>query len=66
MFLGAYVTEVTKRNNIKIWPGECHVHAGITDKDINLMLQKYSKAEFLVHPECRELPLHYTTYLKGI
>ena len=52
MFLGAYVAEVTKRNNIKIWPGECHVHAGITDKDINSMLQKYSKAEFLVHPEC--------------
>ena len=29
MFLGAYVAEVTKRKNIKIWPGECHVHAGI-------------------------------------
>lgn len=52
MFLGAYVAEVTKRDNIKIWPGECHVHAGITDKDINSMLQKYVRAEFLVHPEC--------------
>lgn len=52
MFLGAYVAEETKRNNIKIWPGECHVHAGITDKDINSMLAKYSNAEFMVHPEC--------------
>ncbi|WP_415312338.1 quinolinate synthase NadA [Candidatus Nitrosocosmicus sp. FF01] len=52
MFLGAYVAEVTKRKNIKIWPGECHVHAGITDKDINLMLNKYRNAEFMVHPEC--------------
>ena len=52
MFLGAYVAEETKRSNIKIWPGECHVHAGITDKDINSMLRKYSNAEFMVHPEC--------------
>jgi quinolinate synthase len=52
MFLGAYVAEVTKRKNIKIWPGECHVHAGITDKDINIMLSKYGNAEFMVHPEC--------------
>lgn len=52
MFLGAYVAEMTKRKNIKIWPGECHVHAGITDKDINLMLNKYRNAEFMVHPEC--------------
>ncbi len=52
MFLGAYVAEVTKRNNIKIWPGECHVHAGIRSEDINAMLKKYRNAEFLVHPEC--------------
>lgn len=52
MFLGAYVAEVTKRKNIKIWPGECHVHAGITNNDINSMLQKYKHAEFMVHPEC--------------
>jgi len=52
MFLGAYVAEVTKRNNIKIWPGECHVHAGITANDINGMLKNYRQAEFLIHPEC--------------
>lgn len=52
MFLGAYVAEVTKRSNIKIWPGECHVHAGIRAEDINAMLKNYKNAEFLVHPEC--------------
>jgi quinolinate synthase len=52
MFLGAYVAEVTKRKNIKIWPGECHVHAGINSDDINTMLLNYKNAEFLVHPEC--------------
>jgi quinolinate synthase len=52
MFLGAYVAEVTKRKNIKIWPGECHVHAGIRSEDINLMLKNYKNAEFLIHPEC--------------
>jgi quinolinate synthase len=52
MFLGAYVAEVTKRKNIKIWPGECHIHAGIRSEDINLMLKNYKNAEFLIHPEC--------------
>jgi quinolinate synthase len=52
MFLGAYVAEVTKRKNIKIWPGECHVHAGIRSEDINSMLKNYKNAEFLIHPEC--------------
>ncbi|MDX1372439.1 MAG: quinolinate synthase NadA [Nitrososphaeraceae archaeon] len=52
MFLGSYVSEVTKRKNMFIWPGECHVHAGIKAEDINLMLKKYKNAEFLVHPEC--------------
>jgi quinolinate synthase len=52
MFLGAYVAEITKRKNIKIWPGECHVHAGIRAEDINTMLRHYKNAEFLVHPEC--------------
>lgn len=52
MFLGAYVTEVTKRKNMYIWPGECHVHAGIKAEDINKMLATLKNADFLVHPEC--------------
>ena len=30
LFLGAHVRRVTGRENIRVWLGECHVHAGIT------------------------------------
>lgn len=52
LFLGSYVAETTKRKNMYIWPGECHVHAGIKAEDINRMLSSFRNAEFLVHPEC--------------
>ncbi len=52
LFLGSYVAEVTKRRNMYIWPGECHVHAGIKSEDVNNMLASFRDAEFLVHPEC--------------
>ena len=52
MFLGSYVAEMTKRKNMYIWPGECHVHAGINAEQINNMLANFRDAEFLVHPEC--------------
>src|SRR5437667_8360807 len=44
MFLGSYVAKMTKRKNIYIWPGECHVHAGIKAQDINEMLKKCNNA----------------------
>jgi quinolinate synthase len=52
LFLGSYVAEMTKRKNMYIWPGECHVHAGIKAEDINKMLATFKNADFLVHPEC--------------
>ncbi|MFQ5969941.1 MAG: quinolinate synthase NadA [Nitrososphaerales archaeon] len=52
MFLGAYVAEVTKRKKMLIWPGECHVHAGIKPEMVNDMLNNHKDAEFLIHPEC--------------
>lgn len=52
MFLGAYVAEITKRKNMLIWPGECHVHAGIRPEMVNDMLKTNKGAEFLIHPEC--------------
>jgi len=48
MFLGAYVME----RKMEVWPGECHVHAGITPDVINQKLAEHSDAEFLIHPEC--------------
>lgn len=52
MFLGSYVGQVTGRKNMYVWPGECHVHAGISADDINNIIQKYNNAEFMIHPEC--------------
>ena len=52
LFLGSYVAKMTNRKNMYIWPGECHVHAGIKPEDINKMLSMYDQADFLVHPEC--------------
>ena len=52
MFLGAHVRRVTKRDNIHVWMGECHVHAGIDPEHISLQRAAHPGAEFLIHPEC--------------
>ncbi len=52
MFLGAHVRRVTGRNNIHVWMGECHVHAGIDPENIRLQRKLHPEAEFLIHPEC--------------
>ncbi|MER3447577.1 MAG: quinolinate synthase [Candidatus Dadabacteria bacterium] len=51
MFLGAYVSKVTGRK-LHIWPGECHVHAGIRPRQIAKMREIHPEAEMLIHPEC--------------
>lgn len=51
MFLGAYAAKVTGRK-INIWPGECHVHAGIRKQDIEDMQHDHPEAEMIIHPEC--------------
>ncbi len=51
LFLGAFVKERTGRD-MEIWPGECHVHAGITPDIVNRKLEENRDAEFLIHPEC--------------
>jgi quinolinate synthase len=52
MFLGAHVRRVTGRDNIHVWMGECHVHAGIDPENIRLQRRIHPEAEFLIHPEC--------------
>jgi quinolinate synthase len=51
MFLGAYLERVTGRR-MKVWPGECHVHAGIRSDDVSRMLDERPDADLLIHPEC--------------
>jgi quinolinate synthase len=52
MFLGAHVRRMTGRQNIRVWMGECHVHAGIDPEHIALRRAEHPGAEFLIHPEC--------------
>src|SRR5947208_9631697 len=52
MFLGAHVRRMTGRDNIHVWMGECHVHAGIDPENIRLQRRLHPDAEFLIHPEC--------------
>jgi quinolinate synthase len=51
MFLGAYVERVTGKR-MKVWMGECHVHAGIRPADIAQVREDNPDSEFLIHPEC--------------
>src|SRR3989442_14203593 len=50
LFFGAYVQDITGRK-MEIWPGECHVHAGITPDVVNEKWNANPDAEFLIHPE---------------
>src|SRR6201995_2742561 len=50
--LGAHVKRVTGRSNLRIWAGECHVHAGISPQALRDMAAARPEAELYVHPEC--------------
>jgi quinolinate synthase len=51
-FLGAHVRRVTGRDNVAVWAGECHVHAGIDGQALRQRMAVEPDAEVLVHPEC--------------
>ena len=51
-FLGAHVQRLTKRKNIHIWMGECHVHAGINGSELKQLVASEPDAELFIHPEC--------------
>jgi quinolinate synthase len=51
LYLGLWLERVTGRK-LKIWLGECHVHAGIRPADIERWQEDAPDAELLVHPEC--------------
>src|SRR3954469_6068253 len=51
MFLGAYVEKMVGRK-LKVWVGECHVHAGIRPSDIADVRAANPGADFMIHPEC--------------
>jgi|SRR4051794_23649251 quinolinate synthase len=51
-FLGAHVRRVTGRDNLHVWMGECHVHAGISPQDLRRKVAADPAAQLYVHPEC--------------
>ena len=51
-FLGAHVQRVTQRENMRIWMGECHVHAGITPVELRAKADANPRADLYIHPEC--------------
>ena len=44
-FLGAHVRRLTGRDNMQVWMGECHVHAGISPADV--------RRQVAAHPDGR-------------
>jgi quinolinate synthase len=51
-FLGAHVQRVTGRENLHVWMGECHVHAGISPGELRRKAAADAEAELFIHPEC--------------
>ncbi|MEY4373207.1 MAG: quinolinate synthetase [Actinomycetota bacterium] len=51
-FLGAHVQRITGRQNMHIWMGECHVHAGINGAELADLVHREPEAELFIHPEC--------------
>jgi quinolinate synthase len=51
-FLGSWIKERTGRQNMHIWMGECHVHAGIRPEEVRARQEAYADADLLIHPEC--------------
>jgi quinolinate synthase len=51
-FLGAHVKRETGRDNLHVWAGECHVHAGINGPELAARAAANPDADLFVHPEC--------------
>ena len=51
-FLGTWLKQTLGRENMEIWLGECHVHAGIRPDELEASRKAHSDADLLVHPEC--------------
>ena len=51
LFLGLWLERVTGRR-LRVWLGECHVHAGIRPSDVAYWQREAPEADLLVHPEC--------------
>ncbi|WP_326569534.1 quinolinate synthase NadA [Amycolatopsis rhabdoformis] len=51
-FLGAHVKRTLGRENMRVWAGECHVHAGINGAELAERAAENPDADLFIHPEC--------------
>jgi quinolinate synthase len=51
-FLGEHVRRQTGRANLRVWMGECHVHAGISPEVLRRKASAVRDSELFIHPEC--------------
>ena len=52
MFCRFKVRRTLQRENMHVWAGECHVHAGINGAQLAAQVTAHPDAELFVHPEC--------------
>jgi quinolinate synthase len=52
VFLGTWLKKSLGRENMELWMGECHVHAGIRPAEVLARQAAHPGAEVLIHPEC--------------
>jgi quinolinate synthase len=55
--LGSYIKSLTKRNDMVVWNGACHVHEEFSVEKIIELKQQYPNAKVLAHPECKKTVL---------
>jgi quinolinate synthase len=51
-FLGSWLKRTLQRENMELWLGECHVHAGIRPDELVARHSAHPEADILIHPEC--------------
>lgn len=61
--LGSYVKEQVPEKNVILNEGYCPIHAAMTKQEVLDAKQKYPKAKFLVHPECKKEVLAEADYI---
>lgn len=61
--LGSYIKRLTKRDNMILWDGACHVHEDFSVDKLLAMKAKHPNAKVLAHPECKEELIQHADYV---
>ncbi len=61
--LGNYIKRITKRNNMVVWDGACHVHEEFSLERILELKKENSDAILISHPECKKPILLISDYI---